>query len=261
MEEINANRRRSSLVKFVDLVDEEANFNLESDCGQTELIHTNAVDGRSVSTHSFTAASSVIASCRKKSTIKNYLNCTKDERLDEQIINQKESRSIWCLRLLTFSTLITAAVIVASLTFKFSRSSELTAFKTQYEDSVVKVEEAITNSIRNKLKTAETFSAMYTSRYGPENVWPNVTMPDFQQQAVGQLEIADGLALSYNPIIQQGIDRNEFEAYANESALLLGANELVERSCGSCRVVADGIFRTMDGKRTDDPGKISIFDL
>eukprot|EP01083_Nonionella_stella_P041176 111655_1 len=228
MEESISQRRRNSLVKFVDMVDEEINFDIESDhSGHPEEVHT--MDARSISTHSFTAASSGIVSrshtshtshtstSRKKSTIKNFINCAKDERrLDEQIIHQKESKSVFCLRLLTFSTLITAAVIVASLTFKFSRSAELTAFQTQYEDSVVKVEEAIAIAIRNKLKTAETFSAMYTSRYGPEHVWPNVTMPDFQQQAAGQLEIADGIAISYNPIIQEGDDRNEFEAHANE---------------------------------------------
>ncbi len=190
-----------------------------------------------------------------RSSIRDYLNCAAENKtIDEQILQQKESNGILCLRLLTTTTLITAAVLVATLTYSFSHNSELKEFRTQYQSSVVKVEEAIGMSIENKLNTAKTFAAMYTSRYGPDNIWPNVTMSDFQHIAEGQLAIANGIALSYNPVINGTAQREQFEAHAAEVAHRLGAKELVQRSCDTCRIVADGIFRKTNGVITDDPG-------
>ena len=188
----------------------------------------------------------------------NPLTCMQDnENIDQVILEQKKSRSIWCLRTLTITTLVTATVLVASLSYTFSRNSEIKVFETQYYDSVVKVSETISLDISNKLNTAKTFSAMYTSRYGPERKWPNVTMPNFQEQAKGQLEVAKGIALSFNPIITNET-RTEWEAHAAESANLLGAEQLYERDCDGCRIVADGIFRKaiVDGERVsiNDPG-------
>ncbi len=181
------------------------------------------------------------------------LGCMKDDDIDQVVIEQKKSRAIWCLRTLTITTLTTAAVIVAFLTYTTSRNSELQVFNTQYEDSVVKVAEAISSDINNKLNSAMSFSAMYTSRYGSKNNWPNVTMPYFEEQAKGLLDTSGGIALSFNPIITN-VTRTEWEAHAVESAYIFGAEQLVSRSCDTCRIVADGIFRRTNGKIVDDPG-------
>lgn len=187
--------------------------------------------------------------------------------IDEEILAAKKNKSIWCLRSLTTFALVAAAVTVAFLTFSYSRSAELKQFREIYFDSVVKVEEAIAAGIKNKLNTAETFSALYTSRYTNDD-WPNVTMPsyEFEAQAKGQLEIANGIALSFNPVIN-GKNREAFEAHAAAYADILGAEELSTRSCNdtsgsTCRVVADGIFRKAPSPSGDgslininDPGK------
>ena len=187
-------------------------------------------------------------------TIKSPLLCMQDDHIDSNtILEQKSSRAVWCLRVLTLSTLSTAAMIVAVCTYIYSRNAEMQVFEIQYQDSVVKVSEAIALDISNKLNTAMSFSAMYTSRYGPENSWPNVTMPNFQQQAKGQLKIADGIALSYNPIITNET-RKEWEAYAANSAHLLGEKNLLENSCKKCRIVKDGIFRKVNKFVVNDTG-------
>ena len=167
--------------------------------------------------------------------------------VDDERTSHKNS-AVWCLRVMTILVLAIAAITVSALTFSYAHAAEVEQFEEIYYDSIIKVEEAIATAINNKLKTAETFSALYTSRYH-DNIWPNVTMPmhEFNAQAAGQLEIAGGVALSFNPIID-GNNRDEFEAHAEESASILGANELVLRSCddtsgSTCRVVADGIFR------------------
>ncbi len=118
---------------------------------------------------------------------KQTIGCINGEDIDRAVLEERKSNAIWCLRTLTITTLTAAAVIVAVLTYTFSRNSELRVFQTQYEDSVVKVSEAINLAINNKLNTAMSFSAMYTSRFGQINSWPNVTMPHFEEQAEGQL--------------------------------------------------------------------------
>lgn len=84
------------------------------------------------------------------------------------------------------------------------------------------------------------------------NPWPNATLPDFQEQADGQLKLAAGRAISFNPIITEQ-NRAEFEAHATVNAHVMGAKELIERQEGS-RIVADGIFQVSNGNRIDDPG-------
>jgi class 3 adenylate cyclase len=189
------------------------------------------------------------------------------ERCTQEVLfTRNNNASIRCLRILTVLTLITATIIVASLTYSYTRSAEFARFESEYYDAVIKVQQAVASGMQDKLNVAKTFSAMYTSRYGMLNLWPNATMPyqDFKYQAMGQLEITHGIAISFNPIITSD-NRPAFEAHATESAWMLGAEELVTRSCedetgATCRIVADGIFRQApnpDGEGSvyiDDPG-------
>ena len=77
-------------------------------------------------------------------------------------------------------------------------------------------------------------------------IWPNVTIPNFQEQTAGLLIIADGRALSYNPIITQDVNRLEWEAHATESAWILGAPQLISPPPDSTwpnnRTVSFGIY-------------------
>lgn len=148
------------------------------------------------------------------------------------------------------TTLISATAIVASLCYVFVSRSETETFENQYKDSVAKVREAFQAGLDSKHDVAETFSAIYTSRYGngvyDPPIWPNATMPDFQEVAENQLKLADGRALSFNPIITQDVNRLGWEAHAAESASILGAPQLVEPVPGTewpdNRTVAFGIY-------------------
>jgi len=174
----------------------------------------------------------------------------------EYPLAHSSSNPIKYIRLLTIIALLMATGICAGLTFILSRNAERNVFYVQYEDSVIKVAQTISTAISNKLNAAKTFSAMYTSRYGPMHPWPDVTMSNFDEQASGQLDIANGIALSFNPIIQNET-RLSFEAHANKTAHMLGANELINRTCdletNVCgRIVEDGIWMKVDGEIVDD---------
>ena len=70
---------------------------------------------------------------------------------------------------------------------------------------------------------------MYTSRYGnaafDPPIWPNATMPYFEEQAKGQLKLGQAWGISFSPILAQDVDRLSWEAYRVESAWILDATK------------------------------------
>jgi CHASE1-domain containing sensor protein len=139
------------------------------------------------------------------------------------VSDDKKTRAVFCLRVVTIATLVAAAVAMASLTYVYVSRDEESNFSTQYKDSVVKVAEAFQQGLDVKTSSASTFAAMYTSRYGPQDTWPNVTMPNFAEQAEGQLDLCEGRALSFNPIITNET-RKGWESFANASKDILDAD-------------------------------------
>jgi hypothetical protein len=195
-------------------------------------------------------------------TSTTQLQLLREPREPPDFVRQEQNmremdRSVLCLRLSVFFTLLGATAIVASAVYCYVKNDEVDDFNQEYESAVIKVAEGFQRGVDVKVLAAMTFSAMYTSRYGDDQsgarTWPNATMPDFQEQAEGQLLLAEGRALSFNPIITNKT-RQEWEAHATESAPILGAESLVTRQDNSSRIVADGIFRTTSGAIVDDSG-------
>jgi len=180
---------------------------------------------------------------------------------------RRQDRKVCLLRGGVVITLLTATTIVATLVGLYVKNDEHSNFQTQYDDSVSMVAESFQNRIDIKYNTAKTFSAMITSRYGnvaqavigEEPLWPNVTIPDFQEQAKAMLTIADGRAISFNPIITQDVNRLEWEAHATATAEILGDPLLVtpdpDTEWPDNRTVSFGIYsRDKDKNVIYDPG-------
>lgn len=149
---------------------------------------------------------------------------------------EKQNRKVCLLRVAMISALLSATIVVATLVYLYVTRDEEKIFRTQYMDSVSKVAEAFQYGIDTKHDAASTFSTIYTSFYGnvvqqfeggQKTAWPNATLPFFADKAKDLLKIADGRALSFNPIITQDVNRLEWEAHATESAWLLGDKSLV----------------------------------
>jgi hypothetical protein len=180
---------------------------------------------------------------------------------------EKQNRKVCMLRGAMIATLLSATIVVATLVFLYVHGDEQRNFETQYQDSVSKVADAFQYGIDTKHDTASTFSAIYTSTYGnivkkvngEEPVWPNATLPFFATMAHDLLKIANARALSFNPIITQNVNRLEWEAYATDSAWLLGNKTLVIPEENSTwpnnRTVSFGIYsRDADRNVIYDPG-------
>jgi hypothetical protein len=151
---------------------------------------------------------------------------------------------LFCLRSFTGITLVTSAILICSLTFVFTRRKELRDYEYQYSDITEAFENAVRRGLENKVYSAQTMSAMYTSVFGTQNVWPNATMYDFEKLAEGQLAVAESIAVSFNPIITNE-NRAEFEAHAAENRAWLGVSELENNFT---------IFRKENDIVIDDPG-------
>uniref|UniRef100_A0A7S2UU20 Guanylate cyclase domain-containing protein n=1 Tax=Attheya septentrionalis TaxID=420275 RepID=A0A7S2UU20_9STRA len=162
----------------------------------------------------------------------------------------KNKERVRILRILLVVTLVVAMVFVGGLTYRFMSAKERNDFESQYKDSVVKVAKEFHLTLDMKVLSASVFSNLYTSRFGDlvntstlASVWPNVTMPDFANQASGLLAMSKGRAISFNPIINNET-RMSWETYAKEQATQIynSSSQLVKRSCATCWIVADGIF-------------------
>eukprot|EP00978_Attheya_sp_CCMP212_P025572 scaffold82467_cov54-Attheya_sp.AAC.6 len=162
----------------------------------------------------------------------------------------KNKERIRILRIFLVVTLVVSMGTVGGLTYRFVSAKERNDFESQYEDSVVKVAKGFQLTLDMKVLSASAFSNIYTSRFGDlvntstlASVWPNVTMPDFVNQASGLLALSKGRAISFNPIINNET-RMSWETYAKEQATQVcnSSSQLVKRSCSTCWIVADRIF-------------------
>ena len=189
---------------------------------------------------------------------------------------KRQNRKVCVLRGATISTLLAAMAAVATLTFVYVRNDEEGNFEIQYLGSVAKFADSFQHGVDTMHDAASTFSAVYTSRYGNDarrigdhdhennetgfiSVWPNATMPDFQEQAEGQLKLSNGRALSFNPIITQDVNRLEWEAHAAKSAWILEDESSMTSELSLAwpdnRTVSFGIYSNdMDGNVIYDPG-------
>ncbi|KAL3805985.1 hypothetical protein ACHAW5_006592 [Stephanodiscus triporus] len=132
-----------------------------------------------------------------------------------EIARRRQDRRVCYIRSALVLALVVAAAVVATFAGLYVKTDENANFEMRYNDSVKKVG-AVQYRLDVKRDSIMTFSSMITSRYGPLGVWPNVTIPDFPEQTEGILRIADGRALSFNPIITQDVNRLEWEAHATE---------------------------------------------
>jgi class 3 adenylate cyclase len=169
---------------------------------------------------------------------------SEDEGVRNEILAKKQTRALFCLRSFTGITLITSAILICTLTFVFSRKKEVKEYEYQYNDVIEAFENTVKRGLQNTVYSAKTLSAVYTSVFGPQNVWPNTTLNDFDKIADGQSAVANSLALSFNPIITSE-NRAEFEAHAAQNWELLGVSELQNNFT---------IFRRENGVVIDDPG-------
>ena len=118
--------------------------------------------------------------------------------------------------------------------------------------------------INQKVQAASTLSAVYSTVYqkhhnGYDSNWPNATLFNFDQIGNGLLYLSNSRAISYNPILRNAKELENWEAYALEKALTGGLdfsnNLLGETDDYTGRIIKDGIFRKA---RLDPDGPLLV---
>ena len=181
-----------------------------------------------------------------------------------------QDRKVCYIRAAVILVLVAATTIIATFAGWIQANEEHNKFEMQYKDSVAKVGTEFQRRINSTHLVAKTFSATITSRYGNAAqatkglpiLWPNVTIPDFQEQTLGSLAIVDGRAISWNPIITQDVNRKEWEAYTTDKSVSVFGDEsdiinarLSNSTWPNNRTISFGIYsRDVNNNVIYDPG-------
>jgi hypothetical protein len=173
----------------------------------------------------------------------------------------QRDRRVFIIRSLLILVLVTAMTVVATFAGVYVYRDEHADFELQYHDAVLNLGYEFQYHLDLKRDSLTTLSSKITSRYGHLGDWPNVTIPHFHEQTEALLRVAEGEALSFNPIITQDVNRLQWEAHAAESAWILEGKDsvLVVPESGATwpgnRTVSFGIYsRDADGNVIYDPG-------
>lgn len=185
-------------------------------------------------------------------------SATRDTASTADSAHSRQNRKVFAIRLAVIAALVAAAATVATFTGTYISADETSNFELEYNASVSQVAEGFQHGIDTKHDIAKSFGATITSRYGDAArraegrgpLWPNVTIPDFRELSEGMLRISGGRALSFNPIVREGVDRWHWEAHAVENEWTLGKLDFPWDSG-----VSFGIYsRDTDGQVIYDPG-------
>ena len=207
-------------------------------------------------------AANACGSGQSKSSSSSSANTTTVEQ------QRYQDRRVCYIRAAVILVLVAATTIVATFAGWIQANEEHNKFEMQYKDSVAKLGTDFQRRINSTHSVAKTFSATITSRYGNTAqaamglppLWPNVTIPDFQEQTVGSLAIVDGRAISWNPIITQNVNRKQWEAYATESISVFGNESAITAPLPNSkwpdnRTISFGIYsRDVNNNVIYDPG-------
>jgi hypothetical protein len=170
-------------------------------------------------------------------------------------------RRVFIIRSLLILVLVTAMTVVATFAGVYVYRDEHADFQLQYHDAVLNLGYEFQYHLDLKRDSLTTFSSKIASRYGHLGVWPNVTIPHFHEQTEALLRVAEGEALSFNPVIIQDVNRLQWEAHATESVWIIEGKDSVlivpdpNTIWPDNRTVSFGIYsRDDDGDVIYDPG-------
>ena len=132
----------------------------------------------------------------------------------QPVLAKQETRAVNTLRLLVLLVLVTVATTVSLAVFFYTRDSEQETFETRFADQAQKVIDAFQTNADRRLAALQAFSQQVTSHAVSQGeTFPNVTLPDFEQQAAYTLKLAEVVALLILPIVSKQ-NRAGYEAYS-----------------------------------------------
>ena len=177
-----------------------------------------------------------------------------NEEEDQEELLNRERRQVRGLRALMVLVLLACTVLVVVLTHKLVSKTTTKKMEVRFEESSDRLFEGFERQMNLTVYATWSLSSIVTFRYKGMDIWPNVTLPDFDLQCIGLYLIARARTITLTPLVNSTTNRLAWEQYAAEHADLLGAPSVVYRTDNTSWIVADGIFRFENGDQVYDPG-------
>lgn len=176
----------------------------------------------------------------------SFLESLEAKREDEGLENERTiKRGVLFLRVITCLVLLLLAIAVSLIVVAIGKRTESGALELTFNDSASKLQEGIELSLNASAGCAWTLSQIYNSQFSGGDVWPNVTLSDFENQTDGLRFISKAtIAIGFAPMINNQTDRLQWESYAAS----IGQDELVYHKWS----VQDGIFK-LDAEPDPEP--------
>lgn len=111
--------------------------------------------------------------------------------------------------------LVFGAVVGSSFVWEYASNQERLSFRTAFEDQASRLMAKFILAIETRVAVASSLSVSFTSSM-KNQPWPNVTMPDFQEQSQIPLHPAFIGWIAFAPIVQAD-QRDGWEAYVIET--------------------------------------------
>ena len=133
---------------------------------------------------------------------------------EEELLAKAETQAVFRLRVLVILALLCAAVAVSLVVWFITSRAEDEDFETNFEGASTKLLDSFKEIVGQKMGAVASLGVSYTAyARSKEEIWPFVTMNDFQQRAASARSLSDALFLEILPIVTEE-KRSEWEAYS-----------------------------------------------
>jgi hypothetical protein len=122
--------------------------------------------------------------------------------IERMTLGRKESRAVSVLRVIVIAVIASAAIIVSSCVFIYTRNDEEESFETQFAAHSNRIVESFHDSIEANLGAIDALSVLTTSfALSTGATFPNVTIPNFEAIGASSRILADALLIFWMPLV------------------------------------------------------------
>ena len=151
---------------------------------------------------------------------------------EEELLAKAETQAVFRLRVLVILALLCAAVAVSLVVWFITSRAEDEDFETNFEGASTKLLDSFKEIVGQKMGAVASLGVSYTAyARSKEEIWPFVTMNDFQQRAASARSLSDALFLEILPIVTEE-KRSEWEAYSLANKGWLDEGRAYQRKIG-----------------------------
>jgi hypothetical protein len=170
---------------------------------------------------------------------------------DTVVLAQRESKAVYRLRIAVFCVLIASTVAVSVIAYSYLKRNEERNFEASYSDQANVVLNAVRIKSNRRIGTIRSFAEALTSHAASNGqIWPNVTLPDFEIQGTATTRLADIMSLILVPIVSDG-RRDGWEEYSVQNQAWLPEGLEVQKEEAEKRGVLEIGFGSGDGGNPD----------